>query len=178
MWVRKFGDAASESSTLWAATGPVSIQAWDACMGPTRCTPVALSYKGSEGGSKLGPVANNGKNIASGRQSLGMLPRKSLITQSNGGTPSRPDTGLQGLHADRARCLPQGRRFRGCISKLSHPHSASLSLGTPNSSPMGEKVWGCGLRIFDLVGGNGPPGYVGKGGLSMAYKVFPRCFGL
>ena len=33
-------------------------------MGPTRCTPVALSYKGSEGDSKLGPVANNGKNIA------------------------------------------------------------------------------------------------------------------
>ena len=44
-------------------------------MGPTRCTPVALSYKGSEGGSKFGLVANNGKNIASGRQSLGMLPR-------------------------------------------------------------------------------------------------------
>ena len=33
-------------------------------MGPTKCTPVALSYKGSEGDSKLGPVANNGKNIA------------------------------------------------------------------------------------------------------------------
>ena len=27
------------------------------------------------GGSKLGPVANNGENIASGRQSLGMRPR-------------------------------------------------------------------------------------------------------
>ena len=25
MWVRKFGDAASESSTLWDATGPVSM---------------------------------------------------------------------------------------------------------------------------------------------------------
>ena len=47
----------------------------EACMGPTRCTPVALSYKGSEGGSKLGPVANNGKHIASGRQSFGMLPQ-------------------------------------------------------------------------------------------------------
>ena len=44
-------------------------------MGPTRCTSVALSYKGSEGDSKLGPVANNGKNIASERQSFGMLPR-------------------------------------------------------------------------------------------------------
>ena len=30
-------------------------------MGLTRCTPDAMSYKGSEGDSKLGPVANNGK---------------------------------------------------------------------------------------------------------------------
>ena len=41
-------------------------------MGPTRCTPVALGFKGSEWSSKLGPVANNGENIASGRESLGM----------------------------------------------------------------------------------------------------------
>ena len=41
----------------------------------TRCTPVALGFKGSEWGSKLGPVANNGENIASGRESLGMRPR-------------------------------------------------------------------------------------------------------
>ena len=75
MCVRKFGDAASESSTLWEATGPVSMQAWEPCMGPIRCIPVALSYKGSEGGSKLGPVANNGKNVVSGRQSLWILPR-------------------------------------------------------------------------------------------------------
>ena len=40
-------------------------------MGPTRCTPVSLSYKGSEGGSNLGPVANNVENIASGSQSWG-----------------------------------------------------------------------------------------------------------
>ena len=44
-------------------------------MGPTRCTPVALGFKGSEWGSKLGPVANNGENIATGRQILGMRPR-------------------------------------------------------------------------------------------------------
>ena len=44
-------------------------------MGPSRCTPVALGLKGSELGSKLGPVANNSENIASGRQSLGMPPR-------------------------------------------------------------------------------------------------------
>ena len=44
-----------------------------------------------------------------------------LITQSNGATPSRPHTGLPGLHADRAYCLPQGRRFRGRIPKLCLP---------------------------------------------------------
>ena len=33
-------------------------------MGPTSCTSVALSYKGSEGDSKLGPVANNGKKYS------------------------------------------------------------------------------------------------------------------
>ena len=41
----------------WKATGPFSIVACEACMLSTRCTPVALSYKGSEGGLKLGPVA-------------------------------------------------------------------------------------------------------------------------
>ena len=44
-------------------------------MRPFRCIPVALSYKGSEGGSKLGPIDKNGDNIACWRQSLGMLPR-------------------------------------------------------------------------------------------------------
>ena len=44
-------------------------------MGPTRCSFVALGFKGSERGSKLGPVANNGENIARGRQSLGMRSR-------------------------------------------------------------------------------------------------------
>ena len=37
-----------------------------------------LGFKGSERGSKLGSVANNGENIASGRQSLGML-RQNLL---------------------------------------------------------------------------------------------------
>ena len=37
-------------------------------MGPTRCSPLLLGFKGSERGSKLGPVA-------SGRQSLVMRPR-------------------------------------------------------------------------------------------------------
>ena len=43
-------------------------------MGPTRYTPVALSYKGSEGGSNMGPVANTGENIASGMQSWNFRP--------------------------------------------------------------------------------------------------------
>ena len=44
-------------------------------MGPTKCTPVSLSYKGSEGGSNLGLVANNVEKIASGSQSVGKRPR-------------------------------------------------------------------------------------------------------
>ena len=77
----KFGVAASESSTLWDATGfVISIKVCDARIGPTRCTPVALGFKGSERGqkgwSKLGPTAKSGQNIASGRQSLGMRPLK------------------------------------------------------------------------------------------------------
>ena len=44
-------------------------------MGSIRCTPVAVAFKGPERGSKWGPVVNNGENIASGRQSLGMRPR-------------------------------------------------------------------------------------------------------
>ena len=45
-------------------------------MGSIRCTPVAFGFKGPERGSKWGPVVNNGENIASGRQSLGMRPRQ------------------------------------------------------------------------------------------------------
>ena len=44
-------------------------------MRPTKCTPVALGFKGSERGSILGPVANNGENIANGRQNLVMRSR-------------------------------------------------------------------------------------------------------
>ena len=43
-------------------------------MGTTRCTLVALGFKGPERGSKWCLVVNNGENIASGRQSLGMRP--------------------------------------------------------------------------------------------------------
>ena len=49
---------------------------------------------------------------------------------------SRPHSGVPGIHADRARCIPQGRRLRGRIPKLSHLHTAYLSLGTPTSSPI------------------------------------------
>ena len=51
-------------------------------MGPTRCSPVALGFKGSERGSKLGPVSNNGENIAHGRHSLGMWSRNFDIAEA------------------------------------------------------------------------------------------------
>ena len=46
--------------------------------GPTKCNQVAFGVEGSERGSKLGPVANDGENIASRRQSLGMRSRNLL----------------------------------------------------------------------------------------------------
>ena len=52
----KVGDATSESSILWDSTGPAACRPWTASMGPTKCTPVALGFMGSEKGSKLGPV--------------------------------------------------------------------------------------------------------------------------
>ena len=63
-------------------------------MGPTRCIPVSLSNKGSEGNSSLGPVANNVENIASGSQSLGKRPRnlrpygmQQVLSELRPGTP-------------------------------------------------------------------------------------------
>ena len=44
-------------------------------MGPARCTAVAFGFKGPETESKWGSVVNNGENIASEGQSLGMRPR-------------------------------------------------------------------------------------------------------
>ena len=123
-------------------------------MGPTRCTPVALSYKGSEADSNLGPVANNRKNIASGRQSLGMMPRN-FRPCGRQRTPSvcrqwSPVYGLIGvpplLWVLRAQ---NGARSWGCQdSEMQY---------------LGEKVWGCGLGIFDLVGCNGSCQHVGLG---------------
>ena len=53
-WEAKFGDAASEFSNLREATDPISMSAMEACLWPYRCIPVALGFKGSEWGSKLG----------------------------------------------------------------------------------------------------------------------------
>ena len=75
-------------------------------MGPTRRIPVALSYMGSKGDSKLGPAANNGK-----------------------------------------------------------------------IKPVGVKVWGCCLGIFDLAGGNGPREYVGKGVFLCPIRCTPVALG-
>ena len=52
--IAKFGDAAWEFSTLREATDPLSMSAMEACLWPTRCTPVAFGFKGSEWSSKLG----------------------------------------------------------------------------------------------------------------------------
>ena len=49
-----------------------------------------------------------------------------------------------------------------------------LEVGVPR---LGEKVWGCGLGVFDLVGCNGPCQHVGLGRPSGAYYVYTRCFG-
>ena len=65
-----------------------------------------------------------------------------LITQSNGGTPSRPHTCLQGLYADRARCLPQGLRFRGRILKFCLPLAifSPLLATRPNFDPLSDPL--------------------------------------
>ena len=42
-------------------------------MGPSTCTPLLWVLRGQKG-LKLGPAANNGENIASGRQSLAASP--------------------------------------------------------------------------------------------------------
>ena len=62
---------------LVGCNGPCQHVGLGRLNGPTRCTPVALGFTGSERrvGSKVGPVVKNGENIASGRQSLGMRPR-------------------------------------------------------------------------------------------------------
>ena len=67
-------------------------------MGSIRCTPVAFGFKGPERGSKWGPVVNNGENIASGRQSLGMRPRHlRLCGRQRALSACRPGTPKWGL---------------------------------------------------------------------------------
>ena len=67
-------------------------------MGPTRCTLVALGFNGSERVSKLGPVANNGENIASGSQSLWMCLGVFDIVGGNGPCQHVGLGGLYGVH--------------------------------------------------------------------------------
>ena len=74
-------------------------------MGPTRCTPVALGFKGSKRGSKLGPVANIDENIASGRQSLGMRPRNLRPCGGNGPCQHAGLEGLYGTYQIYSRCF-------------------------------------------------------------------------
>ena len=67
-------------------------------MGLTRCPLFALGFKGSERVSKLGPVANNGENIASGRQSLGMCLGIFDLVGGNGPCQYVGLGGLYGVH--------------------------------------------------------------------------------
>ena len=94
-WEGKFGDAASESSTLREATDPL-MSAMDACLWPTRCTPVALGFKGSPllaTGPNFDPLSHPLKPKATDVVGLwaSFCP---LITQSNGGTPHSDVPGL------------------------------------------------------------------------------------
>ena len=63
-------------------------------MRSVRCTTVAFGFKGPERGSKWGPVVNNGENIASMWQRLGMRPwqlrpcgRQQALSACRPGTP-------------------------------------------------------------------------------------------
>ena len=73
--------------------------------------------------------------------------------RGGGGTPNTPHTGLPVLHVDRARCLPQGRSFRGRIPKRCLPlaiFSPLLATGAnfhPFSDPLKPKA----MRLY-LVG--------------------------
>ena len=51
----KLLDAASESSTLWKATGPVSMYAWEDCMGPTKYTTLPRVIRGQKVAQKWAP---------------------------------------------------------------------------------------------------------------------------
>ena len=97
MWMRKFGDTASASSTFWDATGPVSKLDWEAFYDLLGVP----AFKESEMGSKLGPVANNVENIASRRQSLWMQPRNLWACGRQWALsacrPGRPVWGLLGI---------------------------------------------------------------------------------
>ena len=78
-------------------------------MGPTRCTSVALSYKGSEADSKLGDIANNGKNIASGGKVWGCCLGIFDLTGGNG------PLGMSAMEACLwpTRCTPVALGFKG-----------------------------------------------------------------
>ena len=67
-------------------------------MAPTKCSFVALGFKGSERVSNLGPVANSGENIASGRQSLGMCLGIFDLVGGNGPCQHVGLRGLYGVH--------------------------------------------------------------------------------
>ena len=121
-------------------------------MGPTRCTPVALSYKGSEGDSKLGPVANNGKNIAKFGDAAWEF--STLREATDPLCMSAMEACLWPT-----RCTPVAFGFKGS------EWGSKLGCQDSEMQYLDEKVWGCGLGIFDLVGGNWPCQHAVLGGL-------------
>ena len=50
MWMRKFGDAASEFLPCGVQRALSPCRPWKPERGPTSCSPVALGFKGSERG--------------------------------------------------------------------------------------------------------------------------------
>ena len=70
------------------------------------------------------------------------------------------------------RCIPLGLRYKRS------EWDSKLGCVESEMQYVGEKVWGCGLEIFDLVRCYRPYQHVGLGRLNGAYWVYRRCFGL
>ena len=125
-------------------------------MRPIRCTPGPLSYKGSEGDSKLGSVANNGKNIAKFGDAV-----SECWTLREATDPLSMSAMEACLWPTRCTLVALGFKGSEWGSKLGCQDSEMQYLG--------EKVWGCSLGIFDLVGGHWPCQHAVLGGLYGAY---------
>ena len=66
------------------------------------------------------------------------------------GIRTRPHTGLSGLHSDRARCLPQGRRFRGRKLYLPLAIFSPLLATGPNFDPLSDPLKPKATRVYPV----------------------------